>query len=82
LPQSSQDAGNRISFAALRGFAVTRDSDFWVTRAKSRVQCVSVDTVSMAPESASFKSAMPGNPGGRRALRAGARAGRRSIRKA
>jgi len=27
LPPSSRDAGNRISFAGLRGFAVTRASD-------------------------------------------------------
>jgi hypothetical protein len=28
LPPSSRDTGNRISFAGLRGFAATRDSDW------------------------------------------------------
>src|SRR5436190_19286466 len=40
LPSSSQDAGNRISFARLRGFAGTRDSDFRADSTESRVQSV------------------------------------------
>ncbi len=71
--------GNRVSFAGWRCISETRDSDL-SRPAESRVPSVALDAVSMAAESASLKSVTPGNPGGLRALRAGARAGRRSLR--
>ena len=46
LPPSSRDTGNRISFARLRAFAETRDSEGGRDRADSRVQSVPLDAVS------------------------------------
>ena len=45
----SRDTGNRISFAGLRAFAETRDSDTRTARAESRVQSISLDAVSVTP---------------------------------
>jgi hypothetical protein len=46
LPQSSRDAGNRISFARLRGFAEDARFRRHITGAEARVQSVSLDAVS------------------------------------
>jgi inorganic pyrophosphatase len=43
----------------LRGIAETRTSDLCIARAEVRVQSVALDAFSMAPESASLKSARP-----------------------
>jgi hypothetical protein len=47
LPSSSRDAGNRISFARLRGFARTHDSDLCPDSTESRVQSVLLGAVSL-----------------------------------
>lgn len=82
LPPSSRDTGNRISLDGLRGFAETRASEFFILRAESRVQSVSLDAVSANAGPCPSSRPRPAIP--RDALRAGiagAQAGRRLIRR-
>jgi hypothetical protein len=44
LPPSSRDTGNRISFAGLRAFAATRDSDLRPGRRRNRACNPSLST--------------------------------------
>jgi hypothetical protein len=45
----------------LRSITETRDSDFCIVGAESRVQSVALAAVSLAPESAFLESGMPGH---------------------
>jgi hypothetical protein len=73
LPQSSREAGNRISFDGLRSFAETRLPITASLERKHACNAVSFDAVSMATESASLKSVTSATPIGHAARR---RAGR------
>ena len=72
LPPSSRDTGNRISFAGLRGFAETRDSDSGRARAESRVQSVALDAVSVTPDPCPSSRPQPAIPRDARRQGAGA----------